>query len=125
VAKYYEEQKEESLKKAADVREHRLPKFFSYFQRNLQHNKELGGEGKYMVGNRLTYADTTVWQILDGLYFAFPKEMEARKKEFPDLLDHFYESVKAEKGIKEYLASDRKFEYSQGIFRHYPELDRQ
>ncbi|KAK3723430.1 hypothetical protein LTR37_001682 [Vermiconidia calcicola] len=126
VAKYYEEQKEESKGKSKDIRENRFPKFFSYFQRTLQGNKERGGvEGKYMVGKQLTYADTTIWQVLDGCMFAFPKEMEARKEEFPDLLQGFYESVKSEKGLKEYLASDRRLEYSMGIFRQYPELDRQ
>ena len=109
-----------------DVRENRLPKFFSYFDRVRQHNeKHEGGQGKYLVGDKLTYADTTVWQVLDGLYFAFPKELAVRKKEFPALLDTFYESVKQEPGLKEYLSSKRRQPYSMGIFRHYPELDRQ
>lgn len=126
VAAYYEEQKEESLKKAQDVRENRMPKYFSYFQRTLQHNKEHGGgQGKYLVGDKLTYADTTVWQVLDGCFFAFPKEMEARKAEIEELLGTFYESVKGESGLKEYLGSKRRLPYSMGIFRHYPELDRQ
>jgi glutathione S-transferase len=123
---YYEDQKEEALKKAQDVRETRFPKFFGYFQRVLRHNKKSGGgEGKYLVGDKLTYADTTVWQVIDGCMFAFPKELEARKKEFPELLDGFYESVRKEKGIEEYLKSERRMPYSEGIFRHYPELDRQ
>ena len=126
VAKYYEEQVDESKAKAQDVRENRLPKFFSYFQRVLQHNKASGGgQGKYLVGERISYADTTVWQILDGLFFAFPKEMEHLKKQFPDLVDAFYEGIKEEKGVKEYLGSERRLEYSMGIFRKYPELDRE
>jgi len=51
--------------------------------------------------------------------------MEARKKEFPDLLGKFYESVKEEKGLNEYLSSERRMKYSMGVFRYYPELDRQ
>ncbi|KXL45933.1 MAG: hypothetical protein FE78DRAFT_147163 [Acidomyces sp. 'richmondensis'] len=123
VMKYYEDQKDESLKKATDVRENRFPKYFSYFDRVLKHNQP-SGKGKYLVGDRLTYADTTVWQLLDGCFFAFPKEMAARKKEFPDLLGTFYENVKTEKGVKEYLSSKRRLQYSMGVFRHYPELDR-
>ena len=123
-ALYYEDQKAEALRKAGDLRGSRLPKFFSYFTRTLQGNREKGG-GKYMVGSKLSYADTTVWQVLDGLMFAFPREMEARKAEYPDLLGTFYEGVKKEKGIKEYLASDRRMQYSMGVFRYYPELDRQ
>ena len=68
--KYYEEQKEESLKKAEDFRENRIPKFLGYFVRVLKGNEEHGG-GKYLVGGRLTYADTTLWQVLDGCVIAF------------------------------------------------------
>ncbi|PPJ61292.1 hypothetical protein CBER1_05122 [Cercospora berteroae] len=118
----YEDQKEESLRKAKDVRENRLPKFFSYFTRTLKWNAEKA-KHRYLVGESLTYADTTVWQVLDGLYFAFPKEMQARQKEFPELLGTFYNSVKEE--LKTYLESNRRLGYSQGVFRHYPELDRQ
>ena len=125
-ALYYEDQKEEALRKSKDVRESRLPKFFSYFSRTLEFNKGKGGEGKYLVGGKLSYADTTVWQVLDGLIFAFPREMEKRKGEFPELLEGFYGSVKEEEeGLKGYLESGRRMEYSMGIFRHYPELDRQ
>jgi glutathione S-transferase len=125
VMKYYEEQKEAALQKAADVRENRLPKFFSYFERNLKHNEKTGGgQHKYLVGSRLTFADLVVWQVLDGVSYSFPKEIEARRKEFPELLVTFYDSVK-EGGLKEYLQSDRRMPYSEGIFRHYPELDRQ
>lgn len=120
VKKYYEDQKDEALKKAEDVRGSRIPKFLSYFQRVLQGN----GNGKYLVGNKLTYADLTTWQVLDGLLFAFPKEMEVRKREFEDLFK-FYEALKEEKGLKEYLKSGRRLPYGDGVFRHYPELDRQ
>ena len=60
------------------------------------------------------------------LFFAFPKEMAALKESgrFPMLFEKLYPGVKEEKGIKEYLASDRRKPYGMGIFRHYPELDR-
>ncbi len=61
---YYEDQKEESLRKAEDFRESRMPKFFGFFERVLKGNKE--GNGKYLVGDKLTYADTTLWQTVDG-----------------------------------------------------------
>lgn len=126
VMKYYEEQKEEALRKAQDVRENRIPKFLSYFARTLQWNEEHGGgEGKFLVGEGLTYADTTVWQVLDGLMFAFPREMEKRGEEFPGLLGGFYEGVREAKGVKGHLESELRLPYSLGIFRHYPELDRQ
>lgn len=119
---YYEDQKDEALKKAKDFREHRIPKFFGFFERVLKGNK--AGQGRFLVGSKLSYADTTLWQVINGLKFAFPKELEARAKEFPTLFDTFYPSVEAHSGLKEYLASDRRMAYSQGVFRHYPELDR-
>jgi len=57
--------------------------------------------------------------------FAFPNEMKAREEEFPVIFGTFYPGVKGEEGIKQYLQSDRRQKYSMGIFRHYPELDRQ
>lgn len=60
------DQKEESLRKAKDFRDNRIPKFFGYFERVLSGNEKNGGQGKYLVGDRLTYADTTFWQVLDG-----------------------------------------------------------
>ncbi|KAH6642373.1 hypothetical protein C7974DRAFT_100539 [Boeremia exigua] len=122
--KYYEDQKEESLKKAADFREARIPKFLDFFERALKGN-EGKGMGKYLVGEKLSYADTTLWHVLSGLLFAFPKEMEARKGDFKLLFGTFFESVQGASGVKEYLASDRRKPFSNGIFRHYPELDRQ
>jgi len=124
VAEYYENQKEEALKKSKDFRQARIPKFLGFFERVLKGN-QVQGQGKFLVGASLSYADTTVWQVLNGLQFAFPKEMEARKKDYPLLFGTFYESVKDTKGVKEYLASDRRQPYSMGIYRHYPELDRQ
>ncbi len=59
------------------------------------------------------------------LLFAFPKEMAARKDEFPLVFNKFYPSFKEEKGIKEYLSSKRRLPYSMGLYRKYPELDRQ
>lgn len=65
VMKYYDEQKDEALKRSADFRENRVPKFFGYFERVLKGNQQEGG-GRYLVGGRLSYADTTVWHVLDG-----------------------------------------------------------
>jgi glutathione S-transferase len=124
VADYYEDQKEESLKKAKNFREARVPKFLGYFERVLKSN-EKEGQGKYLVGGKLSFADTTVWHVLNGLQFAFPKELEARKKEFPTLFETFYPGVQEQSRLKEYLESDRRLPFSEGVYRHYPELDRQ
>ena len=64
VTLYYEDQREEALRKAKWFREYRIPKFFSHFERVLKGNKE--GKGHYLVMEKLKYADTTLWQVLDG-----------------------------------------------------------
>lgn len=50
---YYEDQKPESLRKATDFRETRIPKFLGYFERVLKGNQ--AGKGKYLVGDKLRY----------------------------------------------------------------------
>ncbi|KAI9658913.1 MAG: hypothetical protein M1821_001873 [Bathelium mastoideum] len=121
---YYEEQKDEAVKNAKEFREARIPKYFSYFESVLKNNEKSGG-GRYLVDDKLTYADTAVFHVVDGLSFAFPKEIEAVKKDYPLLFTKLYDGVKSEQRLKDYLASDRRKPYSMGIFRHYPELDRQ
>jgi glutathione S-transferase len=59
------------------------------------------------------------------LFFAFPKELEAREKDYPLLFTTFNPGIKEEKGLKEYIASGRRLKFSNGLFRKYPELDRQ
>lgn len=119
---YYEEQKAESLKKAADYRSVRLPKFLGYFERVLAGEASRGGE--YLYGGSLTYADLVLFQTLDGVTFAFPKCV-ARMRASGDYDKVFalYDRVKGLDKVKAYLASDRRLEYSNGIYRHYPELD--
>lgn len=124
VAEYYEAQKQEALRKARDVRENRIPKFLNYFERVLIGNQEQGG-GIHLVGDRLSYADTTLWHVLSGLEFSFPKEIAATRENYPTLFDGFYLSVKEQDGLRAYLASDRRKPFGMGIYRHYPELDRQ
>ena len=59
------DQKEEALKKSKEFREDRVPKYFGFFERVLKGNEETG-KGKYLVSDMLTYADTTLWQVMDG-----------------------------------------------------------
>lgn len=126
ISKYYEEQKEESLTKSGEFREKRCPKFLAYFERVLKGNREReGGEGLYLTGSKLTYADTTLWQVLDGLHYAFPNQMTHLKEsgKYPLVFETFYPGIKELDALKKYLASDRRLPYSLGLYRHYPELD--
>ncbi|KAE8352267.1 glutathione S-transferase [Aspergillus coremiiformis] len=119
---YYEDQRDESQRRAESYRTHRLPKFLSYFERVLQPQATRGHP--FLYGDTLTYADLVLFQALDGLKFAFPRalarlETSAR---YPHVFA-LYEAVKNRPRIARYLASERRQKYSQGLYRHYPELD--
>jgi len=122
IGEYYENQKEESKKKAKDYRENRLPKFLGYFERVLGGDASKGGE--YLYGGKLTYADLVLFQTVDGVSFAFPKCVEKLRGsgKYEKVFKH-YDMVKERENIKKYLESERRQKYSMGIYRHYPELD--
>ena len=65
-------------------------------------------------------------QCLDGVMLAFPTDLIRMEKssEFNSVF-RLYKAVQEQPRIKEYLASDRRQKYSIGIYRHYPELDKQ
>lgn len=119
---YYEDQKEESKRKAADYVSNRLPKFLGYFERVLRGEASMGGE--WLHGGQLTYADLVLWQCVDGVSFAFPVAMERMRGcgEY-GMVFGLYERVKGRENVAAYLQSGRRQKYGMGIYRHYAELD--
>lgn len=118
----YEEQQDPAKLRAKDYRENRLPKFLGYFERVLS-SKSSGSEG-WLYGDQLTYADLVLFQGLDGVSFAFPKAVENLKNSGKyEKVFHLYDAVRSFDGVDEYLNSERRLDYSHGIWRHYPELD--
>ncbi|RVD89094.1 uncharacterized protein DFL_000115 [Arthrobotrys flagrans] len=124
VGLYYEDQKPEALRFAKEFRGSRIPKFFGFFDKVIKYNKSKYPESKYLVGEQISYADTTVWQVVDGVNHAFPKKVGELKEEkgFEELFG-WYEGLKGEEWLKSYLESKRRLPYALGIFRHYEELD--
>jgi len=117
---YYEDQRREAKQRASDFIAHRLPKFLSYFERVLGCNPD-GPE--HLVGSRLTYADLSLFQVLGGLQYAFPKAMTRLARRHRHVMA-LCTRVASRKRIAAYLASRRRLAFNeQGIFRHYPELD--
>jgi glutathione S-transferase len=118
---YYEEQKPESKKRALVFHKERLPKFLNYFERVLENNET--GRGLFLIGSGPTYVDLSMFQVISGLIYAFPKAMARLAPTIPHLLS-LRERVAARPKIAAYLASERRIPFNtQGIFRHYPELD--
>ena len=115
---YYEDQKAEAAKRTKSLREERLAKYLGYF------NDVLKRDGaRWLAGKRASYADLSLFQVIEGLRYAFPntmKPLEKRHSELPALRDR----VAKRPRIAAYLASKRRQPFNtQGIFRHYPELD--
>jgi len=115
---YYEDQKPESKRRAAHFTAERLPKFLGYFERVL--GRERGG---WLLGKTFSYADLSLFQMIAGLRYAFPRAMERLEPQYPRSVA-LHERVAARPRIAAYLASKRRIAFNQhGIFRHYPELD--
>jgi glutathione S-transferase len=120
VGLYYADQRPEAARRAKEFREQRIPKFLGYFERVLAANP--AGDA-HLVGGALTYADLGLFQAVEGLRYAFPKAMKAREKAWPRVIA-LRDSVAALPNIAAYLASDRRIAFNtDGIFRHYAELD--
>ncbi|MGY3074514.1 glutathione S-transferase [Bradyrhizobium sp. LM6.10] len=115
---YYEDQKPTAKKRTADFWGERVPKYLGYFE-----DLFAGNGGAYITGRKLTYVDLSLFQIVDGLRYAFPKRMKAFEKDIPGLVG-LRDRVAARPNIKAYLESERRIPFNeQGIFRRYKELD--
>jgi len=118
VSLYYEDQQGPAKKRTGEFWKERVPKYLGYFEQLLKNNG-----GSYLTGRRLTYADLSLFQIVEGLRYAFPKRMKAFEREIPGLVD-LRDRVAIRPNIKAYLASDRRIAFNEdGIFRRYKALD--
>jgi glutathione S-transferase len=117
---YYEDQIPAAKKRAEAFVKHRIPKFLGYFERVLARNA--AGKG-HAVGGRLTYPDLSIFQMVAGLRYAFPKGMRRTERAFPRVVA-LHDKVAARPTVAAYLTSPRRIPFNEeGIFRHYPALD--
>jgi glutathione S-transferase len=115
---YYEDQRQPAKRRTEEFWKERVPKYLGYFERLLPNNG-----GSYLTGRRVTYADLSLFQIVEGLRYAFPNRMKAFEREIPGLVD-LHDRVAIRPNIKAYLLSDRRIAFNEdGIFRHYKALD--
>ncbi len=115
---YYDDQKSEAKKRTEAFWDERVPKFLGYFERLLE-----GSAGHYVTGRKLTYVDLSLFQLVEGLRYAFPKRMKAFERKIPELCE-LHDRVAVRPNIGAYLASERRIAFNEdGIFRHYEELD--
>jgi glutathione S-transferase len=116
---YYQDQRPEAKRRAADFIETRIPKFFDWFEGILGRPEPKD----YLLGDQVSYADLSLFQLVEGLRYAFPKAVGRIDAGYP-LLSALRDRVARRPRIQAYLASKRRLPFSEeGIFRHYPELD--
>lgn len=115
---YYEDQLPEAKRRAEGFRASRMPKFLRWYEDIIQAN-----ESGWLLGERMSYVDLGLFQLVEGLRYAFPKRMAALAPDFPNVVD-VAARVRADPAVADYLASDRRLAFNEdGIFRNYPELD--
>ena len=113
---YYQDQMEAAYENARAFRELRIPRYLDHFEMALESHG-----GPFVLAEQWSHVDTSLYQLMEGLDYAFPKRM--RELDYPRL-ELCRQAVMEIDGVAAYLASDRRMEFSEeGIFRHYPELD--
>jgi len=114
---YYRDQQPEAARAARAFREERMPKYLAYFERVLE------GGGPWLLGSDWTYPDLSLFQLLEGLAYAFPKRMATLAGDIKRTAA-LRERVRNLPELADYLHSERRLPFNEdGLFRHYPELD--
>ncbi len=117
---YYEEQRDAAMQRAQAFRDERIPKFLNWFEQVLQRNP---AGPLHLVGDALSYADLSLFQLVEGLRYAFPKAA-ARALAATPAVERLHDNVKRRQRVREYLQSPRRIAFNEdGIFRRYAELD--
>lgn len=117
---YYEDQVTESKRRAQGFRQSRLPKFLDWFETILSRNP---AGPQHLVGDGLSYADLSLFQLIEGWRHGFAKAMARLAPDYPHTIG-VHDLVAAQPAIAAYLRSPRRQAFNEdGIFRRYPELD--
>jgi glutathione S-transferase len=115
---YFEEQRPAARRRTRDFWRYRVPKFLRYFERVLAKSG-----GPHLLGRRLSYADLSLFQIVEGLRYAFPTRMKRFERKVPRVIA-LRDRVAGRKRVAAYLRSKRRIAFSQwGIYRYFKELD--
>lgn len=119
-ALYYEDQIEAAKKRAANFIEYRIPKHMGYYESILANNPSQSG---WLIGDSLSYPDLSMFQIIEGLRYAFPKAFAKIEGNYPKMMA-LRDAVASRPNTAAYLASERRIPFNtMGVFRYYPELD--
>jgi len=115
---YYEDQKPEAKRFAGNFLKDRVPKYLGYFETVIEKSG-----GPHTLGRKFTYMDLSLFQLVEGLRYAFPNAMRRAEKKTPRVVA-VHDRALNRAGVQKYLVSPRRIAFNEmGIFRHYPELD--
>src|SRR5882724_9191253 len=93
---YYEDQRSPAKKRTEEFWEERVPKYLGYFEGLVSDSG-----GTFVTGRRATYVDLSLFQIVEGLRYAFPKRMKQFEREIAKLVD-LHDRIAARPNIKAY-----------------------
>ena len=121
---YFEDQKPEARKRSRAFRESRIPKYLAWFEAILgRNNTNAHAANPHLVGARLSYADLSLFQLVEGLFYAFPNTLQTALKKAP-MVARLHGEIRQHKRLAGYLHSERRIAFNEdGIFRRYPDLD--
>jgi glutathione S-transferase len=113
---YYEDQRAEALRRTRHFLAERVPNYLGWLER-------VSGGGRWALGARRSYVDLSLFQVVEGMRYAFPRSMRRAERRLPRLRA-IRDRVADWPEVAAYLASPRRIAFNaMGIFRRYPELD--
>lgn len=115
---FFEQQRPAAVQAAALFREKRLPQWLAFFAQALS-----SASGPYLFGAQACYVDLSLFQMLEGLEYAFPNAMQTLLAPYSGL-QNLRDCVKHRPRLSRYLASERRLAFNEdGLFRYHPDLD--
>ena len=88
--------------------------------RILKRNSKGGG---YLLGKKISYVDLSLFQMIEGLRYAFPRAMaRLEPKHLASIALHDRVAARPRSAAISHRNAASRFN-QEGIFRHYPELD--
>jgi glutathione S-transferase len=98
----------------------RLPAFLQWCETILRRNP---AGSRHLVGGKLSYADLSLFQLVQGLRHACPRAAGRALSAAPGVVA-LHDRVADQPRVAAYLRSPRRLPFNeQGLFRHDPDLD--
>ena len=78
---YYEDAKPEAKRFTENFLEDRAPKYLGYFEDVLEKSG-----GPFALGRKFSYVDLSLFQLIEGLRYAFPRAMKRIERKVPGVI---------------------------------------